>query len=115
MPDRIRVLFAIGSLAGGGSERQVVNILRHLDRSRFEPILYLIYRAGEHLKHVPGDVPVIAFDDVPPPGGIYLPGRIRRAQIGHLRQVLKEQGIHVVYDRTSQMTLIAGATCNQAG
>jgi alkylated DNA nucleotide flippase Atl1 len=53
MSDRIRVLFAIGSLAGGGSERQIVNILRHIDRSKFEPHLYLVNRTGEFLSQVP--------------------------------------------------------------
>ena len=111
MPDRIRVLFAIGSLAGGGSERQVVNILRHLDRSQFEPHLYLISRTGEFLCEVPDDVPVTAFDDQPDPSGMYLPGRIRRAQIAHFASVLITQNIEVVYDRTPHMTLIAGPAC----
>ncbi|MDA0808901.1 MAG: glycosyltransferase [Planctomycetota bacterium] len=113
MPDRIRVLFAIGSLAGGGSERQVVNILRHLDRSQFEPHLYLISRTGEFLSQVPDDVPVTAFDDHPNPGGMYLPGKIRRAQIAHFASVLINQNIEVVYDRTPHMTLIAGPACKK--
>lgn len=115
MPDRIRVLFAIGSLEGGGSERQVINILRHLDRSRFEPHLYLVRRAGEFLNDVPGDVPITAFDDVSNPGGMYLPGRIRRAQIAHFASALAELQIDVVYDRTPHMTLIAGPACQQSG
>ena len=114
MPDRIRVLFAIGSLAGGGSERQVVNILRHIDRSKFEPHLYLVSRSGEFLDQVPDDVRITAFDDAQVSGGVYLPGRIRRAQIAHFQSVLTEQQIDVVYDRTPHMTLIAGPACERS-
>ncbi len=115
MPDRIRVLFAIGSLDGGGSERQIINILRHLDRSQFEPHLYLVRRVGEFLSEVPDDVPVTAFDDVSTTGGMYLPGKIRRAQIAHFASVLADLRIDVVYDRTPHMTLIAGPACQQSG
>jgi hypothetical protein len=113
MTDRIRVLFAIGSLAGGGSERQLVNILRHIDRSKFEPHLYLVSRSGEFLSLVPDDVSITAFDDEPGSGGVYLPGRIRREQIAHFRSTLIEKKIHVVYDRTPHMTLVAGPACRQ--
>lgn len=115
MPDRIRVLFAIGSLEGGGSERQVINILRHIDRAHFQPHLYLVRRTGEFLNEVPDDVPITAFDDVSNSGGMYLPGRIRRAQIAHFASELTELKIDVVYDRTPHMTLIAGPACQQSG
>jgi len=115
MPDRIRVLFAIGSLDGGGTERQIINILRHLDRSQFEPHLYLVRRAGEFLNEVPDDVSITAFDDVSNPSGMYLPGRIRRAQIAHFASALADLQIDVVYDRTPHMTLIAGPACQQSG
>jgi len=113
MPDRIRVLFAIGSLAGGGSERQLVNILRNIDRSQFEPHLYLVSRTGEFLSQVPDDVSISAFDDEPTSGGMYLPGRIRRAQIAHFGKTLGSKQIDVVYDRTPHMTLVAGPACRQ--
>lgn len=115
MPDRIRVLFAIGSLAGGGSERQLINILRHIDRSKFEPHLYLVSRIGEFLNQVPDDVSISAFDDEPEFGGLYLPGRIRRAQIAHFAKTLASKQIDVVYDRTPHMTLVAGPACEQSG
>jgi len=115
MPDRIRVLFAIGSLEGGGSERQIINILRHLDRSQFEPHLYLVRRAGEFLSDVPDDVPISTFDGACIGGGMYLPGRIRRTQIAHFASTLTNLRIDVVYDRTPHMTLIAGPACQQSG
>lgn len=109
MTDKTRVLFAVGSLAGGGSERQVVALLRHLDRSRFAPLLYLVDRAGELLSEVPPDVPVFAFSDRRDVPKVYWPGRLFRLQVRDLRRVLVEQAVDVVYDRTYFMTLIAGA------
>jgi glycosyltransferase involved in cell wall biosynthesis len=43
MPEsrRIRILYVIGSLAIGGAEGQLVELLRHLDRSIFDPRLAL--------------------------------------------------------------------------
>ena len=46
------------TLAGGGAERVIVTLLRHLDRSRFEPHLALVEAVGPYLKEVSADVPV---------------------------------------------------------
>lgn len=53
---KIKVLFVISSLGGGGAERQLVDTLRHLDRSRFEPALCLLKKKGEFLSQIPADV-----------------------------------------------------------
>ncbi|HEV2176383.1 MAG TPA: glycosyltransferase [Terriglobia bacterium] len=55
---RRTVLFVLPSLAGGGAERAILTLLRHLDRTRFEPHLALVEAAGPYLKEVPADVPV---------------------------------------------------------
>jgi glycosyltransferase involved in cell wall biosynthesis len=55
---RKRVLFVLASLGGGGAERAIVILLRHLDRSRFEPHLALVRRVGPYLEEVPKDVPI---------------------------------------------------------
>ena len=55
---RRRVLFVLPSLLGGGAERVMVILLRHLDRSRFEPHLALVNRTGPYLSEVPLDVPI---------------------------------------------------------
>ena len=46
------------NLGGGGAERVIVTLLRHLDRSCFEPHLALVEAAGPFLKEVPADVPL---------------------------------------------------------
>lgn len=108
MTDRIRVLFAIGSLGCGGSERQLLNILERIDRSRFEPHLYLLDRSGEFLSLVPDDVPVTAFSDDARTGGLYIPGRVFRQQVSHLTSHLKQSRFDVLYDRTFLMPPVTG-------
>jgi glycosyltransferase involved in cell wall biosynthesis len=55
---RKRIVFLIGSLAGGGAERVFVTLLRHLDRNCFEPHLVLLRAEGEFICQVPKDVVV---------------------------------------------------------
>ena len=112
---RCRVLLMASSMRGGGSERQTVSLLRHLDRERFEPHLYLTHRDGDLLTELPPDVAVHAWDDSPPPAGFYLPGRILRRQIVHLRGVIAAASIDVVYDRTFHMTLLAAPAVRGLG
>uniref|UniRef100_A0A7C4QSA3 Glycosyltransferase n=1 Tax=Schlesneria paludicola TaxID=360056 RepID=A0A7C4QSA3_9PLAN len=59
----LRIAFVIGSLEPGGAERQVVELLKRLDRQRFQPLLYVLYRRGELETQVPADVPIAAFAD----------------------------------------------------
>jgi glycosyltransferase involved in cell wall biosynthesis len=105
MNRRLRVLFYIGSLDAGGAERQVLELVRHLDRSRFEPLLGLATRQGSLLAEVPADVPIHAFQDVP---------RSRRFGVGRflrwtfLAKLLRQERIDIVYERTFLATLDTG-------
>ena len=55
-----RVLFLIPSLRGGGAERVITTLLRHLDRSYFNLTLALVdTREAVFLKEVPADVEFI--------------------------------------------------------
>jgi len=111
----LRILFALGSLAGGGSERQLVTILQHLDRERFAPTLYLLSRAGEFLNDVPDDVRVISFDDTPHASRIYVPGGVYRRQVAHLTNTLLSGDFDLLYDRTILMACVAGPAARRAG
>jgi glycosyltransferase involved in cell wall biosynthesis len=107
------VLLMASSLRGGGSEKQVLLLARHLDRRRFRPHLYLTEAAGPLMQHVPADVPVIAYDHQPaantsPPDGWRIPGWQLRRQTRFVRDVIRRHAIDVVYDRTFHMTLLAG-------
>jgi hypothetical protein len=105
---RIKILLCSSSMDGGGSERQLLYLLRGLDRERFEPFLYLLYETGVLLEEVPQDVQGVAFwSDVRFPKFNW-PGRIHRMQVNHLASTLKRLKIDAVYDRLFHMTLVTG-------
>ena len=99
---------------GGGAERQTVSMLRHLDRTRFEPLLYLVYRSGPLLAEIPDDVPVAAFDERYT--GSRRPGFLMHGRrVTDMCRFLKESEADVCYDRTFLMTLISAAAAQRAG
>lgn len=113
MTKQKRILFAIGSLGGGGAERVLLDQLARLDRSRFTPLLYLISHSGALLKELPDDVPVFAYDQRQPTPRWNWPGRIHRRQVCDLAQVIREQQVDLVFDHTFHLTLIAGPASRQ--
>jgi glycosyltransferase involved in cell wall biosynthesis len=52
------ILFVTSNLGGGGGERVLVNIINHLDRTRFQPHLALYQKEGVFLRELASDVPV---------------------------------------------------------
>lgn len=56
---RRKVALTLPNLQGGGAERVAVTLLRHLDRSRFEPFLLLGARQGALLDDLPEDIEII--------------------------------------------------------
>ncbi|MFQ5857326.1 MAG: glycosyltransferase [Anaerolineae bacterium] len=54
--ERIRLLTVIPSLGGGGAERALVNLVRHLDRGRFQVQLAAFEAAGPFRQDVPAGV-----------------------------------------------------------
>ncbi len=55
----IRALFVLPSLGGGGAERAVVDLVRGMDRERFQITLALFSQSGPFLPQVPSDVQVV--------------------------------------------------------
>lgn len=104
----LRLLACSGSLDGGGSERQLWQLVTRLDRGRFAPEIYLLHQRGPYLEQLPADVPVHAFDTQYPAPSQFPPGRISRMQSRHLRQLVHSRGIDIVYDRTFHMSLLTG-------
>lgn len=115
MQNPARVLCVIGSMEVGGSERQTIGLLTHLDRARFQPLLYTVYREGPLLDEVPNDVPVFSFWAGRRPPRWYWPGRIHRMQVRHLADVARNQRADLVLDRTIHATLVAGPASWRAG
>ncbi len=54
-----RIMFFLPLLNGGGAERVVLTLLKHLDKSRFEPILVLLKNEGRYAGMVPEEIEVI--------------------------------------------------------
>lgn len=46
MGRKLKVMYVIGSMEVGGAERHLLEVIRHLDRSRFEPVLCCISGSG---------------------------------------------------------------------
>ncbi len=59
---RRKVLIIHESLDGGGAERVLVDLLRHMDHSRVEVTLLLVYGRGVYLDQVPGEVRVLCLN-----------------------------------------------------
>lgn len=76
MPERIKILYLIGTLRIGGAERQIVEVATRLDREHFDPRLYSI-SAGGPLETILRQhaLEYTAFDAVagksPIPAGVY--------------------------------------------
>ncbi|MDG2129216.1 MAG: glycosyltransferase [Fuerstiella sp.] len=104
---RIKVVFSIGSMHGGGAERQLVGLLRHIDRSRFEPFLYLVYGSGPLLAEIPEDIPIDTFESRDTNRPTRFPGTMHRRRVDDMSRFLRQVRADVSYDRTFLMTLIA--------
>jgi len=113
------VMFMVGSMGGGGAERQILEIIKRLDRARFRPVLYLSHRKGELLDEVPADVPIHSFwDDFA--GTLrskihYLLGTTDRARWQNLARTLRREQIDLLYDRSYLATLEAAPASKVAG
>jgi glycosyltransferase involved in cell wall biosynthesis len=55
---KIKLIFFIHSMSGGGAERVLLNVLKYLDREKFNPLLVLINKRGELIEEIPGDVTI---------------------------------------------------------
>lgn len=111
----IKLLGCSGSLDGGGSERQLWQLLTNLPQPDFSSELFLVYRRGPYLDRLPKGIPVHAFSDVYRPNSrIRLPGSIHRDQVAFVKSLILQQKFQLVYDRTFHMTLITSKACKQA-
>jgi serine acetyltransferase len=56
---KIKLLFILPLLNGGGAERVIINLLNHLDRDKFTIILVLLEKKGRYLNDIPSDIETI--------------------------------------------------------
>jgi hypothetical protein len=61
MVEKVKALFFIPSLVGGGAERVMADILHHINRERIEPVLVLLYpyENSPYKEYLPGDLEII--------------------------------------------------------
>ncbi|MCA9193576.1 MAG: glycosyltransferase [Planctomycetales bacterium] len=100
------ILCCTGSLDGGGSERQMTQLVTRVDRRAFHPELFLLYRRGVFLEQIPEDVSIHAFWNAQRESRRWLPGEIHRHQVRELVDILSRRRISLLYDRTYHMSLI---------
>src|SRR5262249_45117420 len=60
---RLKVMFCIPELDRGGPDAVFFNLLRTLDRHRFEPFLVVTKPTGAYLDELPDDIPVLRTDE----------------------------------------------------
>jgi glycosyltransferase involved in cell wall biosynthesis len=62
MENKKNVIFAIGSLSGGGAERVVITLINHWHDKRFIPILLLGKKVGPYLNDILPNINIISID-----------------------------------------------------
>jgi glycosyltransferase involved in cell wall biosynthesis len=53
---RLRPLFILADLEAGGAQRVILTVLRHLNRSAFDPHLAIVSKSGPLVEEIPGNV-----------------------------------------------------------
>lgn len=59
---RKKILFIVPSMRGGGAERVMLTLLKHLPREHFDLSLALVENEGPYLKDIPSDISVYALN-----------------------------------------------------
>jgi glycosyltransferase involved in cell wall biosynthesis len=97
---RVKILFAVPTLSGGGAERVTITLLRGIDRERFEPHLMVRLARGAFVDEVPADVPVhelgVSRARYSP---IAVAKIVRRLRPGAVLSILKEMNFAVLAAR----------------
>lgn len=107
-------MFCSSSMDGGGSERQLLYLIKGLDPHIFEIQLYLLYRRGSLLAQVPEHISIHSFWDHYVATRWNWPGKIYRDQVRHLAEVLDRTKSNVVYERLFHMAMIAGPAISRS-
>lgn len=83
---KLRILFYVAALNGGGAERHLVRIINDLDRGQFEPVLVLARSGGAYDGSVRCDVPTAVLEKT----GVF-------PICWNLRSVIHQHQPHVVF------------------
>jgi len=83
------------SLTGGGAERVMLTLVKHIDRKKFEPIFVLMKKEGKFLNSIPSDIKVID-----------LKSNSARYAIFKIAKVIKEQNPDIVFSTLGYLNLL---------
>jgi glycosyltransferase involved in cell wall biosynthesis len=111
MKDRIKTVFLLPSIGGGGAEMNVVRIANHLDRSSFEPIIAAGRAGGAFEKRLQQDVRVKVLCDGPMWSST---GRLVRA-LPAFNRLVHEIRPHIVCAGLEHAALLASASLFRRG
>jgi L-malate glycosyltransferase len=119
---RIKVLIFINSFRVGGSERQALEVIKRLDRTRFEPFVACFQKEGSLLSELPSDTGMI--HTFPLHGFFNWPAFKQGLEF---RKLIRQSGIQVVqcfdfysnlfaipWSRISRVPIILGARRDEA-
>ncbi len=104
------ILFITSNLGGGGAERALVNIINHLDRTRFQPHLALFQKEGIFLEALAPDVPV--YEIQPTDYGLLHRNGMRIWGIRQLCKRLRPAVVMSVQWQVNIVTLLADTLLN---
>ena len=95
MMKKIRILFFIPFMNGGGAERVILTLLTYLDRDKYELILVMMKREGRYLSMIPKDIEVID-----------LKASQARYAVFKIIKVIREKKPDVVFSTLAYLNLI---------
>jgi len=83
------------SLSGGGAERVMLTLVKHIDRDKFEPVFVLMKKEGKFLNSIASDIEVIDLDSTS-----------ARYAIFKIAKVIKEQKPDIVFSTLGYLNLL---------
>ncbi len=96
-------------MQSGGSERQMLQLLKGIDRAKITPSLYLTYANGPLLSQIPDDIKVESFAQQYSAAYAIVPGSLYLSQLRRLRQIIGRRAIDVTYDRLYHTVMLTAA------
>jgi len=106
----IRIAYVIKSMVMGGSQTHLTQVLRLLDRTRFDPVLYCLTGDGVLLDEVRAlDVPVFA-----PAAGASFKGLGLTARIVALTRALRRQPVDIAHNYLLRANLVGSISARLA-
>jgi len=93
-----KILFTLPNLNGGGAERVIINIIKTLDKDKFDMKLLLIDKIGVYFEYVPDYVEIISLDAKRLDEKIDSIIASNNLKIGYLGHLYRGRGIDIIIE-----------------